>query len=418
MRFFILLLCLVGTVLSNPCQGQSGSWEQLEDVPFSAFARPFHFELDGSIYVGGGQTIDGELTRRMWAYDEANGTWTQKGSLPGDRRSNAVGFSLNGFAYVGTGFNGTNHLSDFWKYNPTTNAWTQIDDFPGGPRSHTLVITSGTTAYLVGGGRAADDTFFRDMWSFDSTTETWQQLESYPGPPSWRLFGWIIDDKLYVGGGEEFPDGAFNGFHSYDLNSGSWSETNLPSCPTLRTSGGYSFTLQGKGYFSEGYNGQSTSVFDFGRKLFSFDPDEGQWSVEPDFPGPPRFLGFSTVVNGKAYVGAGDNFITDNFYQDFYVFTPTPTSRRSVTNENIAVKAFPNPVTQDVLTVSGDFSAGNPVTVRLYDLKGATIQLPIGALRNASGGDIQLDVTDLAPGMYQIELLQNEKRGIIRFVRQ
>lgn len=377
----------------------------------------FHFEYDGNIYVGGGYLQTGSTSNRVWAYDVANGTWTQKADFPGGARGNAVGFSLGDFAYVGAGFDGTNHLSDFWKYDPAMDSWTQIDDFPGGKRSHPLVNTTGTAAYLIGGGRAGDNTFFRDTWVFNRSSETWQQLDDYPGSGSWRLFGWVIGDKMYVGGGEEFPNGTFTDFYRFDLGNNTWSETAMPDCPTTKTSGGYSFTLQGKGYYCEGYNGQEDSVNDFGKRLFSFDPVAREWSEGPSFPGASRVLGFSVAVDGKAYVGGGSNFVSRLIYRDFYEFAPSTTSSRSVAYEEVTVKAFPNPISQDLLTISGDFTSRNQIIVRLYDLKGSSQQLPAGTTRYATDGSIQLDVNNLTPGMYQVETIQGEKRGVVRFLR-
>jgi hypothetical protein len=61
-------------------------------------------------------------------------SWTQKASVGGTQRNDAVGFSIDslGKGYVGTGGDGTGgFLNDFWEYNPSTNVWTQKANYPG-----------------------------------------------------------------------------------------------------------------------------------------------------------------------------------------------------------------------------------------------------------------------------------------------
>ncbi|QLH45654.1 MAG: hypothetical protein HWD58_08570 [Bacteroidota bacterium] len=33
-------------------------------------------------------------------------------------------FTMNQLGYIGTGYNGTNAMTDFWEYNTSTDTWT------------------------------------------------------------------------------------------------------------------------------------------------------------------------------------------------------------------------------------------------------------------------------------------------------
>lgn len=58
---------------------------------------------------------------------EGNGTWTQKSDFPGGYRNHPIGFSHEGFGYVGFGQNDDHeNINDFWKYNPVSNTWTSL----------------------------------------------------------------------------------------------------------------------------------------------------------------------------------------------------------------------------------------------------------------------------------------------------
>src|SRR5947207_3023464 len=61
----------------------------------------------------------------------AQDTWTRKADFGGAERMEAVGFSIGGKGYIGTGYCGGCGFRDFWEYDPASNAWTQKADFPG-----------------------------------------------------------------------------------------------------------------------------------------------------------------------------------------------------------------------------------------------------------------------------------------------
>src|SRR5258708_1592020 len=63
------------------------------------------------------------------------GDWMRKSELNGVARSEAVSFTIGNLAYVGTGYDGTNRLTDFWAYDPTANSWTQAASFTGTARN-------------------------------------------------------------------------------------------------------------------------------------------------------------------------------------------------------------------------------------------------------------------------------------------
>src|SRR5690242_17530130 len=64
----------------------------------------------------------------------AQGLWTQKAYFGGKAREVAIGFSIGGKGYIGTGLrHNTIGGIDFWEYDPATNIWTRKADVPGLP---------------------------------------------------------------------------------------------------------------------------------------------------------------------------------------------------------------------------------------------------------------------------------------------
>ena len=56
--------------------------------------------------------------------------------------------TVDGKGYFGTGYDGSNKLSDFWEYDPTANSWTQKADFPGGARYDAVAFGVSGKGYI------------------------------------------------------------------------------------------------------------------------------------------------------------------------------------------------------------------------------------------------------------------------------
>jgi N-acetylneuraminic acid mutarotase len=149
---------------------QADRWTQKADIPEETTA-PACFVLNGIGYVGTG-TVGAlsslTLSRNLWAYDPQADTWTRKADLPGAARYRAVGFSMNGRGYIGTGLQSVTETSavvfgDVWEYDPQTDAWTLKPDFTGPARGAAVSFTLGTRVF-VGTGVGSGRQLLRDFW--------------------------------------------------------------------------------------------------------------------------------------------------------------------------------------------------------------------------------------------------------------
>jgi hypothetical protein len=89
----------------------------------------------------------------------------QKGFFSRKRAGGAVGFSINGKGYVGTGEFGYTSLKDLWEYDPVIDQWTQLEDFPGGERRYAAGFSIGDKGY-VGTGWSINGDNLNDFWEF------------------------------------------------------------------------------------------------------------------------------------------------------------------------------------------------------------------------------------------------------------
>ena len=70
-------------------------------------------------------------------------------SLPGNGRSAAVAFAINGKGYVALGRDSLGiALNDCWEFDPQTNLWSQKDSFPGTPRVKAMATVVNGKAYV------------------------------------------------------------------------------------------------------------------------------------------------------------------------------------------------------------------------------------------------------------------------------
>jgi len=77
--------------------------------------------INGYAYVGTGynNAQSNSWLNDFWRYDAVGGTWDEVTDFPGAPRTSAVAFELNGKGYVGTGTgDGFTGLSDFYEFNP------------------------------------------------------------------------------------------------------------------------------------------------------------------------------------------------------------------------------------------------------------------------------------------------------------
>jgi N-acetylneuraminic acid mutarotase len=155
-------------------------WTQIVSMGGEKRVNAVSFVIGNKGYVTSGIN-NGVYVIDLWEYDPTLGplgTWTAKAPLAADltgdgifdydiRRSNAVGFSLNGLGYISTGFYGNGSLNSTFAFNPTTNAWTLVNYFGGVPRMDAAAFTVMNRAFVVTGKNV--NTRFDDIWEFTAT---------------------------------------------------------------------------------------------------------------------------------------------------------------------------------------------------------------------------------------------------------
>lgn len=274
------------------------------------------FVLDNEGYVIGGFNQHNR-TRfdDVWSFD--GNQWTPRAAFP-DARYHAVGFSIDGKGYAGTGYDGSDALNDFYSYDPATDTWTAIADFPGEARFGAVAFALGGYGY-VGLGTTPTGKAFSDFYRYDPQSNTWSLVSTPFTYKKAYAFAFVIGNKAYVGGGIS-NDRPTEDFYSFDGNT--W--TTLRDLNRQDEDHTYDVRRHSAGAFSLGNYGYIVS----GRGLtgvvanvWKYDPNSDTWTGQHQaLQGTAREKAVSFALGGNGYITTGSNGSV--FLDDNWKFTP------------------------------------------------------------------------------------------------
>lgn len=284
-----------------------GVWTQKADFGGAARNQAVGFSIGGKGYIGTGDADDGPPLRDFWEYDTSSNTWTRKADFAGMPRGNAVGFSIGNKGYIGTAWG---FSRDFWEYDPNSNEWTQKADFGGTIRCRAVAFSIGSRGYIGLGRDTANNfsNFPRDFWEYNPQSNSWTRKSDF-GDTSGRegAVGFSIGDKGYVGTGSDGTS-VKKDFWEYDPSSNVWIErAEYGGSPKFQAFG---FSINGRGYI-----GGKTQEF------WEYNPQTNSWARKADFNGIDRGAAVAFSIGNKGYVGAGARFRSASF-RDFWEYNP------------------------------------------------------------------------------------------------
>ncbi|MCG8332499.1 MAG: T9SS type A sorting domain-containing protein [Chitinophagales bacterium] len=205
--------------------------------------------------------------------------------------------------------------------------WQQRADFAGMGREHAVSFTHNGIGY-IGLGRTPPGAalgYFTDFWGYRPNEDAWFYLTSFPGEPCFGAFAFVIEDKLYVGGGwtnELWGAEFINELWEYDFNTNAWIlKGEIPGGGRFNAT---AFAIAGLGYMGLGSSVTGWDSVD-STAFYSYSPSENEWTMIAPFPGPPREGARGGVVDGKAYLGTGETLGFPDFFgiaPDWYKYDP------------------------------------------------------------------------------------------------
>ena len=384
-----------------------GVWTQVADFEGGNRSGATGFSIGIKGYVFGGSS-GSQFHRDLWEYDAMSDDWTQKASLPADRRRNAVSFTIDGEAYVGTGYcGGTLYCADFWKWDQVTNTWSQIASYPGeggiGLTGCIAFSIEGKGYVGLGSGWLSGPLYSEEFWEYDTGMNAWTRLPDFPGGQRTNAVGFAMANKGYVGTG--VGSSYQKDFWQYDPVDSSWKQ--LTNSPGQERGASVGFAIGNKAYLGTGAVTGPVTVYP---DLWQCDSTVDSWAQVSDYPGGSGSGvggGACFVIGSEAYMGIGGDETT--YFKDFWRFSPDSVSGIIEADLSEALSLWPNPASSQVWLRRSDPS---PATLTVLAPEGKVI------IRESLNSElIALDLASLPSGIYIVRVACGEEVRQVLLIR-
>jgi N-acetylneuraminic acid mutarotase len=371
------------------------------------------FSVSGKGYIGSGRDINsGAIYNDFWMYDPNNNAWTQVADFGGTPRFSANFFVINDTAYVGLGNQDQSTYDfaiDFWKYNQGTNTWSQIADFGGNARYNSTSFAIGSKGYVCT-GYAYSTAISQDLWEYNSLTNTWTAKANYPGGPRQAPISFTIGNYGYVGTGDENQGTLASDFYKYDPSNDSW--TQIADYPIVNSSAS-SFVINNIGYVGTGtssYNNTSTHI----NHWWSYDPSTNIWTSIADMSSTLRFNAVGFTINNIGYCGTGCFGSNWADTTDFWQYAPAREGIPTITNQINNLNVYPNP-SNGQFKVNYTATENASLALKIVDIDGRII---LFQNKNQVSGfnEFSFDLSKEAKGIYFVELLVGNEKSIQKLI--
>ena len=279
----------------------SSAWNRKADFIGEEKNGSVGFSIGNKGYIGTGHDTS-SYKNSFWEYDPLLDVWSQKANLPGPARISAVGMNIEDKGYLGLGLNGTDSssiaLNDFWQFSPDSNIWSQKASLPGLARSEAVSFSIGNKGYVGTGYDKAGNKDLNDFWEYDPANDTWTQKANFGGKARSSATGFSVKGKGYLGMGS---DGWYmNDFWEYNPISDSWAQKNNVNF------GGRIFSV-GLSVGNKGYIATGGSADGLKKDFWEYDPLFDSWTEKESFSGNIRQRASGFSIGNSIYIGTGDN---------------------------------------------------------------------------------------------------------------
>jgi N-acetylneuraminic acid mutarotase/glucose/arabinose dehydrogenase len=198
--------------------------------------------INGKIYLFGGVLTGSTDSNALGIYDIASNTWSVGAPLTVLSSVYGIGSAatsvINGKMYVAGGIHNGNQSGNNDKtfvYDPTSNSWAELAPMPSG-RNHAAAGTVNGKMYIFGGRQGPNQSSpnFSESFIYDPVTDTWTTGTSMITPRSGTGKAAVLNDELYVIGGEVGGpfSGAWDTVEVYNPTTNTWRTSD--SMPTAR----------------------------------------------------------------------------------------------------------------------------------------------------------------------------------------
>lgn len=325
LKVSLLVIVLMASACKKEKEEDPKEWARGSDFEGIRRSGATSFVINGKIYITGG--FDGEKRLNdLWTYNEEKSNWVRVKNdkaedvvFPGKARNYAVSFTVNGKAYVGSGFDGKDALSDFYEYDPLLKTWKKVAaDFPGEARYGGVAFAANGLGVVGTGTNKTGDLV--DFYTYNPQADQWKKVSSLPSSKRSNAFTFTIGETVYIGGG--LNNGSYlSDFWKYSVKDDSWvrlNDLNRPKKPyeyNLSRQFASTFVIGNSGYLIGGSSGQLLS------SVWKYRADTDDWKQYEDFKGAAREAAIGFAIGNQGFITTGRNGST--LFDDTWIFTPS-----------------------------------------------------------------------------------------------
>jgi N-acetylneuraminic acid mutarotase len=322
---FILILSYLFWSCNTPADSPypSIAFIPLQSIPGNGRSSAVGFSINGKGYVALGRDSLNNPLNDCWQYDPGLNLWNKKASFPGIGRVKAVATVINNKAFVGMGFNPligvytekSAYLKDFWIYDPLNDSWTRKADFPSDDCDACVGFSFGNFIYVGSGFNGFG--FGGSFWKYDTTIDNWSQLKDFP--ENFRSGAVVCTNGERVFFGTGYDTYNENDWWEYFPTTDTWKKLN--SMPDQGRENGVSLSLKNRFFVSTGrqFGGNLTGGH-IKSDIVEYDAIRNVWYERGNIPTGNRENAIAFVIDNKGYIGFGEN--DTRVLNDFWSFEP------------------------------------------------------------------------------------------------
>jgi N-acetylneuraminic acid mutarotase len=192
----------------------TNKWSSRADYPGQALRQQSAFVIGTKAYVAFGMIDSWNSTNEIYEYDEQNDSWVSKGYLyTNSQYSVAMSDGENGYFAFGQFYAG------IYRYDADMGIQYEADlsgQGLSGYRYEGIGLSANGRIYMGTGYYSWSMNSYADLYEYNKSTGQTTRLSDIPGVGRSKAFGFVIGDKIYVGGGEHPGSVLANSFYEYD----------------------------------------------------------------------------------------------------------------------------------------------------------------------------------------------------------
>jgi len=299
------------------------TFQQKTTMPGIGRASAVAFSINGKGYVAlGRKDRQYDVLSDCWEYDPQNEIWTEKKPFPGKARVRATAAVVNGIAYVGLGFdplkglfNDSAYLNDWWSYDPQADKWTKLLEYPSKARISCISYVLNGIIYIGAGYDGLS--FTNELWSYNPNSNSWKKLNNISDKARSGAVACTDGEKVFFGTGFMIKD--ISDWWQYTPETDTWKKRK--SMPDNGRENGIALSVNNRFFVGTGRNfGGDLTGGNIKSDILEYNPDNNSWHKRGNIPDGKRENAISFVIDGKAYVGFGENDST--VINDLWCFEP------------------------------------------------------------------------------------------------